>query len=86
MNAAELKSLLYEYLAILRSPGGAEQIGFALEVHIKALDLREIYGGTVTLRDLPAYREQSPRGEYRETGGCARCTSPAHVGEGDEAV
>lgn len=76
MTSTELKSLLYEYLAILRFPGGAEKIGFAIESHIARLDLLEgvCRGGHVHLRDLPAYRESTERGEYRETGGCPKCT------------
>jgi len=60
----ELKSLLYDYLAILRAPGGGEKIGFAIESHIKHLDLMEAYGGArgeVSIRDLPRYQETSER-------------------------
>ena len=61
MTATELKSLLYTYLALLRSPGGAERIGFALERHIDHLTWREAYGGPITIRDLPQYQESTPR-------------------------
>ena len=60
MTPSELKSLLYSYLALLRAPGGAEKIGFALEQHIARLDALR-YTDTVFLRDLPAYRESTPR-------------------------
>lgn len=85
MNAYDLKSLLYDYLAILRSPGGAEKIGFAIEQHIKKLDL--YMGGQfvpVSLRDLPRYNESAPRGEHRETEGCAGCSSTPLSGPWDD--
>lgn len=67
MSPTDLKSLLHSYLALLRSPGGAEKIGFALLQHIDHLTWREAYGGPITLRDLPAYRESAPRGGQRDT-------------------
>lgn len=69
MNATDLKSLLYTYLAVLRAPGGAEHIGFAIEQHIAWLSLVEALNfGPVSLRDLPQYRTGPARGEHRETG------------------
>lgn len=62
MTAADLRSLLYTYLAILRAPGGGEQINFAIEAHIKKLETMEVYDrGHIHLRDLPGYRESAPR-------------------------
>ena len=61
MTPTDLKSLLYTYLALLRSPGGAERIGFALTQHIDHLTWREAYGGPITIRDLPSYQEATPR-------------------------
>jgi hypothetical protein len=62
MNAHDLKSLLYDYLAILRYPGGAERIGFALEQHIARLDLLATCNvGPVSISDLPRYSESTPR-------------------------
>lgn len=61
MTATELKSLLHTYLALLRAPGGAEKIGFALTQHIDHLTWREAYGGSILLRDLPAYQESTSR-------------------------
>jgi hypothetical protein len=63
VTSTALKSLLHSYLALLRSPGGAEKIGFALLQHIDHLTWREAYGGPILLRDLPAYRESAPRPE-----------------------
>lgn len=64
MTATELKSLLYDYLAVLRSPGGAEGIIFLLEDHVQRLVHLEVYSyGEVSLRDLSRFsRSVSPPG------------------------
>ena len=64
MTATELKSLLYDYLAVLRFPGGAEGIIFLLEDHVKQLSYLEAYShGAVSLRDLSRLsRSISPPG------------------------
>ena len=69
MTPTELKSLLHDYLAVLRFPGGAEGIIFLLEDHVKQLSYLEVYHrGAVSLRDLSRLsRSVSPPG--RSTGG-----------------
>ena len=53
MTPFDLKSLLYSYLAVLKTPGGAEHILFIIQRHIAALDLMEVYNDkTVHVRDL----------------------------------
>lgn len=52
MTATELKGLLLEYILVLRAPGGAESIQQVILDHIVRLDMLEVYGGQVELRDL----------------------------------
>lgn len=84
MNATDLKSLLYGYLATLRSPGGGERIGFEIEYHIKHLDTLEArHFGPVALRDLPIYRESAPRGGSDSLCSCSRHADVAFPAGGD---
>lgn len=68
MTATELKSLLHDYLAVLRFPGGAEGIIFILEDHVKQLSHLEVYHrGAVSLRDLSRLsRSASPPGRSED--------------------
>ena len=59
----EIISLLQDLRTLSREAGGAEMIVFSLDLLIKDLELQEMYGGKVTLRDCPRYSIGPPIAE-----------------------